>query len=62
MERMMPIAVAFALGAVAASMVQFPMDSWSSAAANEQALIQPLDTAVRYNLPADVAGLRVFMR
>ncbi len=65
MDRMMPIAVAFALGAVAASMVQFPTDSWSlasNAAASEQRLIEPLDTAVRYILPADVAGLRVFMR
>jgi len=65
MERMMPVVVAFALGAVAASMVQFPTDSWSlmaNASASEQALIAPLETPVRYNLPADAAGLRVFMR
>jgi hypothetical protein len=64
MERMMPVVVAFALGAVAASMVQFPSDSWlmANAAASEHKLIEPLDTAVRYTLPADVAGLRVFMR
>lgn len=65
MERIMPIAVAFALGAVAASMVQFPAGSWSltsNAAASEQGIIQPLDAGARYTLPADVAGLRVFMR
>lgn len=65
MERLMPVIVAFALGAVAASMVRFPTDSWSltaNAAASEQTLMQPLDTVVRYNLPADAAGLRVFMR
>ncbi|MBL8705376.1 MAG: hypothetical protein JNM30_11050 [Rhodospirillales bacterium] len=62
MDRMMPIAVAFALGAVAASMVQFPSQSWSNAAGGDQVLIEPLDTGARYTLPADVAGLRVFMR
>lgn len=65
MDRMMPIAVAFALGAVAASMVQFPTDSWSltsNAAAREQVLIEPLDAEARYVLPAEFAGLRVFMR
>lgn len=65
MDRMMPVVVAFVLGAVAASMAQFPTHSWSlmaNAAASEQALIEPLDTAVRYTLPADAAGLRVFMR
>lgn len=60
MERIVPIAVAFTLGAVAASMVQFPTPSWSST--GEAGLIEPLDTAVRYTLPADAAGLRVFMR
>jgi len=64
MERMMPVIVAFALGAVTAAMVQSPTDSWlmANAAASEQTLLEPLDTAVRYNLPADAAGLRVFMR
>jgi hypothetical protein len=64
MDRTMPVVVAFALGAVAASMVQFPTDTWmtANAAASEHALIEPLDTAVRYTLPADAAGLRVFMR
>lgn len=59
MERIVPIAVAFALGAVAASMVQFPAMSWSS---DTTTLIEPLETPVRYTLPADVASLRVFMR
>lgn len=62
MDRMMPIAVAFALGAVAASMVQFPVDSMTTSATGEQRLIEPVDTGVRYTLPADVAGLRVFLR
>lgn len=61
MERIVPIAVAFALGAAAASMVQFPAPSWSSTA-EAGTLIEPLDTGIRYTLPADVAGLRVFMR
>lgn len=63
MDRIMPIVVAFALGAVAASMVQFPTQGWSLTADGDHAtMISPLETAVRYPLPPDVAGLRVIAR
>jgi len=59
MERLVPIAVAFALGAVAASFAPMPIGNFATAGAAEE-MIQPIATATRYPLPAYAARLAAF--
>jgi len=63
MERFLPIALAFALGVGAASLVDSSPTRWlttEQAGSSDVSLIPPLDAPVRYPLPAYAAGLGSF--
>ena len=58
MERIVPITVAFVLGAGAALLVQIPTQSLSwTADDSANALIEPLSMPSRYPMPSYGAGL-----